>query len=117
MQTPRLRGDACGFSDPTAIWCRRHQRYANSTQTHWKVKAPHLSLARMPSEARKTTAETGLALMKRLFRALLSQLHPGHSGTLPQGLERKDLRRGPEYYFRLLTGVGKGYGFAWSFES
>lgn len=42
------------------------------------------------------TVETGRSLKKRLSRALLSQLHPGRSGTLrEEGLE--DPRRGPEY--------------------
>lgn len=35
-----------------------------------------------PSEARSTLAETGQTLKKPLFRALLSQLHPGRSGSL-----------------------------------
>ena len=49
---------------------------------------------------------------KVLFRALLTQLHPGgrwNPGYSGQG--RIDLRRGPEYGYRLGSGTGKGYGF------
>jgi hypothetical protein len=41
-------------------------------------------------DARSRKAETGLSVRKPLFRALLSQLHPGREGNLAemQGLER-----------------------------
>jgi hypothetical protein len=63
-------------------------------------------IVKVPSESRKIVVETGLALTKRLFRALLSQLHPGRMWN-PESERRKgrkDLRRGPDYQ----RSTGKG---------
>jgi hypothetical protein len=53
----------------------------------------------------------------RLFRALLSQLHPGGKWNPDcSGQGRKDLRRGPQYGPPVAAGTGKGFEFARSKE-
>lgn len=56
-----------------------------------------LFLCYSPSDTRSPWGRNGPACHVPLFRALLSQLHPGRSGTCARARDRKDLRRGPEY--------------------
>lgn len=51
-------------------------------------------------------AQTGQTLKKRLFRALLGQLHPGRIWNPGDIQGRMNLRRGPEYQ----TGGTRGKG-------
>ena len=65
--------------------------------------ASRATLTRIRACRESIEAETGLPHMKRLFRALLTQLHPGRMWNPARGPEQG---RAPEYPVDVSTGKG-----------